>query len=457
MAIELKQPLTWSQAKGDALTMLDQLQPNILKGHVRDHLSVMLLQFGDRSDAKDFLSGLVNARPRLMKSAKKALEEAAAFKRHGTPGTPYVGVGLSFEGYQALGIAAAKIPADAAFRRGMRASTTRQALTDPDVSEWEQPYQGAIHAIVLVGDKTAGSMQARRREVRRRLPASATVLGEERGRPVTDRLRGIEHFGYVDGRSQPLFLTEDVDDERATKDGTTVWDPAFPLGQVLVAEPGAPATRFGSYLVFRKLEQNVQRFKVEEERMAHQLGLGDEHERAGAMLIGRFEDGTPVTLQGADGADSPVMNDFNYESDPDGLKCPHYAHVRKVNPRRSTAAARRHLMARRGQTYGVRTDDVTNEDVDPSTRPADGVGLLFMALNSSLGDQFEYTQRRLANHGDATSPVDPVIGQGPRRRLRSPTAWGGTKTKTTDPIQQAVTMKGGEYFFMPSLGFLRSL
>jgi Dyp-type peroxidase family len=458
MAVELRQPLTWTTASGDASTMLDELQPNILKGHVRDHLSVLLLHFGDRSDARAFLKSLARRNDGLMKSARKALREAAAFKKRGVPGTPYVGVGLTFEGYQALRIAASKIPADAAFRRGMRAPATRRALADPDVAEWERPYQGAIHAIVIVADKTAGSMQACLREVRRRLPASATVLGGERGRPVTPRLRDREHFGYVDGRSQPLFLTEDVDDERATKDGTTVWDPAFPLRQVLVAEPGGPATRFGSYFVFRKLEQNVQLFKCQEQRMAQQLGLDeDDEERAGALLVGRFEEGTPVTLQGATGADSPVMNDFTYDSDPDGLKCPHYAHVRKVNPRRSTAAGRRHLMARRGQTYGVRTDDVDNEDVDPRQRPTGGVGLLFMSFNSDLADQFEYTQTRLANDGDAARPSDPIIGQGRRQRLTSAKEWGGPKTGKTDAIQQVVTMKGGEYFFMPSLPFLRAL
>jgi Dyp-type peroxidase family len=456
MAVELKQPLTWTTARDDASTMLDQLQPNILKGHVRDRLSVLFLHFGDAADGRAFLRSLVTAR--LMKSAKRALKEAAAFKKHGRPGTTYVGVGLSNEGYRALRIDPAEIPGDAAFRRGMRAPATRRALVDPPASEWDAHYQGAIHAIVLIGDTTAGAVRDRRRELLTRLPGSTRVLGEEDGRPVVEG-RGIEHFGYVDGRSQPLFLTEDVDDERATKDGTTVWDPAFPLGQVLVPEPGAPVptTRFGSYFVFRKLEQNVRLFKSQEERLARQLGLGSEHERAGAMLVGRFEDGTPVTLQGRDGADSPVMNDFTYASDAHGLKCPHYAHVRKVNPRHATAAGRRHLMARRGQTYGRRTDDVEGEDTLPRDRPTGDVGLLFMAFNASLGKQFEYTQKRLANHADATSPADPLIGQGPRRRLRSPTEWGGSRTKTTDPIQQAVTMKGGEYFFMPSLPFLRSL
>jgi Dyp-type peroxidase family len=459
MAVQLKHPLAWTTATGDAAAMLDELQPNILKGHVRDHLSVLLLRFADQSDARTFLSQLVDAK--LMKSAKKALKEAAAYRRSRRPGTPYVGVGLTAAGYAALGIEPAKRPSDPSFRRGMRAAATQRTLGDPPASAWEQPYQGAIHAIVLVGDKTAASVRARRREVMARLPGSVTVVGEERGRALLDEhKRGVEHFGYIDGRSQPLFLTEDVDDERATTDGTTVWDPAFPLAQVLVADPAAshPSTNFGSYFVFRKLEQNVQLFKRQEELMARQLGLtGEDRERAGAMLVGRFEDGTPVTLQGEDGADRPVMNDFTYASDPHGLKCPRYAHIRKVNPRSSTPSGRSHLMARRGQTYGERTDSPDDETVPISKRPTGDVGLLFMAFNASVTKQFEYTQRRLANDGDATIAADPVIGQGLRGRLTSPTSWGGTEVRTTDPIAQAVTMKGGEYFFMPSLAFLRSL
>ena len=167
-----------------------------------------------------------------MKSAKRALKEAAAFKKHGRAGSTYVGVGLSCEGYHALQIDPAEIPGDAAFRRGMRDAATRRALIDPPASEWDAHYQGAIHAIVLIGDKTPGPVRDRRRELLGLLPASAQVLGEERGRPVVEG-RGIEHFGYVDGRSQPLFLTEDVDQTSGpTKDGDRrCGTGASPLGQ----------------------------------------------------------------------------------------------------------------------------------------------------------------------------------------------------------------------------------
>ena len=99
-----------------------------------------------------------------------------------------------------------------------------------------------------------------------------------------DNREGIEHFGYVDGRSQPLFLLEDIDAEENATDGIANWDPAFPLEQVIVPDPAAPdpAVHFGSYFVYRKLEQNVRRFKRQEQKLADRL-FGADDERAGAM------------------------------------------------------------------------------------------------------------------------------------------------------------------------------
>ena len=272
---------------------------------------------------------------------------------------------------------------------------------------------------------------------------------------------GIEHFGYVDGRSQPLFLEEDVQAERDHHDGITNWDPRFPLTMVVTPDPlGANAgTQFGSYFVFRKLEQNVAAFKAAEQMVAEKLDLsGADVERAGAMLVGRFEDGTPLTLQSAGGMDSPVPNDFTYDSDPDGAKCPFHAHIRKTNPRgsggfeevditfaesKAVGGERSHLMARRGQTYGERYDDPTDPDVQPHERPIDGVGLLFMAFNTILDNQFEFTQPRVGQlrgvptqaHGHPQPGLDPVIGQGDRPGtdvLHCPVAWGqGPTTRWT--------------------------
>ena len=466
MSIDLSTTLSWTTATGDAATMLGELQPNILKAHVRDHLSALFLAFGDAAEGRAFLVSVTGK----MKSAKAHLDEVSAFKTAGGAGTPYVGVGLTAAGYRALGVDG-NMPQDEAFLRGMTAAGTRQQLNDPPRSTFDPGYRGEIHAVVLVGDATDKAMTARRNEILGLLPDSATVLAEETGLGrVNARGEGIEHFGYVDGRSQPLFLTEDVDAEKNNTDGINVWNPAAPLEQVLVPDTAAPdpGVHFGSYFVFRKLEQNVRRFKQAEADLADTLGLaGEDRERAGAMIIGRFEDGTPLTTQREDGAESPVSNNFTYDSDRAALKCPFQAHIRKTNPRGSgnaqdPAAERRHLMARRGVTYGERPDD-PNADVPPAARPSGGVGLLFMAFNSRLGNQFEFTQAVWADNPGfpivegVTPGLDPVIGQGERGSSDYTVEWGGSAQRTAGPVPQAVTLRGGEYFFMPSLAFLRSL
>ncbi|WP_206789132.1 Dyp-type peroxidase [Amycolatopsis sp. MtRt-6] len=465
MSIDLSTTLSWTTASGDAATMLGELQPNILKAHVRDHLSALFLAFGDAAEARAFLVSVTGK----MKSAKAHLDEVSAFKTEGGGGTPYVGVGLTAAGYRALGVE--NLPQDEAFLRGMAAPDTRRQLADPPRSTFDPGYRAEIHAVVLVGDATDKAMTARRNEILGLLPDSAAVLAEETGLGrVNARGEGIEHFGYVDGRSQPLFLTEDVDAEKNNTDGINVWNPAAPLDQVLVPDPAAPdpGVHFGSYFVFRKLEQNVRRFKQAEADLADTLGLvGEDRERAGAMIIGRFEDGTPLTTQREDGAESPVSNNFTYDSDRAALKCPFQAHIRKTNPRGSggaedPAGERRHLMARRGVTYGDRPDD-PNADVPPAARPSGGVGLLFMAFNSALGNQFEFTQAIWANNPrfpivDGVTPgLDPVIGQGERGSSDYTVDWGGATQQTAGPVPQSVTLRGGEYFFMPSLAFLRAL
>ncbi len=473
MPVDLSKNFFWETASGDTAAMLDGLQPNILKGHVREHLTLLYLTFGNPAGGRAFLKSL----SALMKSAKTHLIEAKAFsdakRRFKTPpaGTPYVGVGISAKGYAALGIAPGKTPQDPSFKNGMKAAS----LNDPLVTTWESAFKKTLHAIVLVADAKKPPRDALLKKVKALITAASGVTkeGEQEGLGNTNlNGDGIEHFGYVDGRSQPLFLNEDIENERLREDGTANWDPAFAPSRVLKPDPGAPnpAVHHGSYFILRKLEQNVKKFKKAEAKLAKDLKLKDP-KRAGAMVVGRFEDGAPLTIQEEAGAHGPVMNNFNYDSDPDGGKCPFLAHIRKVNPRGTGGfephpAERLHIMARRGQTYGVRTDDPNDGKTD--NKPTKDVGLLFMAFNADIAQQFEFSQSTWANNpgfpkvpaGFKPPGLDLVIGQGARPNIQCPVIWGEDEVgemKTVSPLPQAVTMKGGEYFFMPSLPFLKAL
>jgi deferrochelatase/peroxidase EfeB len=98
-------------------------------------------------------------------------------------------------------------------------------------------------------------------------------------------------------------------------------------------------------------------------------------------------------------------------------------------------------------------------------KPKGGVGLLFMAYQSSIANQFEVTQQHWANAKDFVKSgvgLDPVIGQGSTPQLKCPFSWDGSpgpdgKTTKDLPFLGAVTMKGGEYFFAPSLSGLKNL
>lgn len=448
-----ERPLAWESATLDADTkeMLNNLQPNILRAHVREHLTVLFVRFNDVAEGRGFLRHIAT----LMKSARRHLEEVRDFNSTRRRGTPYVGLGISKAGYRDLGHSVEQVRkfGDKVFRDGMKNRIAE--VDDPPTTEWERCYQREIHAVILIGDTDQESVAALRDQILDRLPESARLLGEETGQgmrnPAGD---GIEHFGYIDGRSQPLFLADEV-----AKEPKQHWDPAFPLSNILVPDPFSPnpSRHFGSYFVFRKLEQNVRAFKEIEQDLADNLGLtGADRHRAGAMLVGRFKDGTPITSK-AKAAGGPVQNDFTFDGD-EGTKCPFSGHIRKTNPR---SFGREVLIARRGQTYGERNDQPW-DDSPPGERPSGEVGLLFMAFNSSLQSQFEFTQQSWVNNPDFQNQGtghDPVIGQGKRDiKVQFPKVWG--KPELSAPqvqVAQTITMKGGEYFFMPSLAYLRNL
>jgi len=104
MSFDLTQPLSWESAAGDAAVMLDELQPNIVKAHTREFLTILFLKFTDLAGGRTLLKSL--AQPPtgapLLKSARTHLMEVKAFKAAGTKGTPYVGVGITRDGYTAL-------------------------------------------------------------------------------------------------------------------------------------------------------------------------------------------------------------------------------------------------------------------------------------------------------------------------------------------------------------------
>lgn len=450
--------------------MFAHLQCNILKSHGRDCAVHIFLNF--TAPPKEVKAWIRNFSSTHVTSAGEQYRQTEEFKRNGTPGGLVGSFFLSAEGYKYLELDVDRFDDnDETFREGMKhkdfdllGRIVDTNNKDPEPGQWEAGLQGVIHAMILLARDDQNTLQTEANGVIADVARVATVLTKEFGEVLrNDTLQAngkgqpIEHFGYVDGRSIPVFLKDDVDKEKAA--GTDQWDPTANLSLVLIPDPHTNVEdSFGSYFVFRKLEQNVEGFNLGIADLSSKLGL--DQKLTGALCVGRFKDGTPATLQNTDGLGA--VNNFEYKSaDKAGNKCPAHAHVRKVNPRGTTPftsskSERNRRIVRRGIPYGK---------ANSQSPPREGVGLLFMCYQRDINEQFEFIQRTWADNPNFPKNLilpetgdDPVIGQDTDRNAAQnwPKTWGGSSRKRVN-FGGYVTLKGGEYFFAPSISFLKNI
>jgi Dyp-type peroxidase family len=464
--------------------MLGNLQANILKAHGRDFARHLFVRFTGRPAAvKAWISDLAPS----VTTAKEQLAQLAL--RHADAsfaGDLVTGMFLSAKGYEFLGFDTERFASDA-FRKGLKdqddgfikdvlEDVLDTSNKDPEPDTWEPGFQREIHALITVAHDDAAAVNEASAAIRESVTGVGDVLTIEEGVVLrrtnpAGRLEPVEHFGYFDGISNPLFTQQDLETELTEIGSRDTWDAGARLSLVLTDDPHTTAAdAFGSYLVYRKLGQDVNAFNQRVSALA--ASLSTDEELAGAMVVGRFKDGTPV-LHGTTPSPGPeVANDFNFAEDRNGLKCPFQAHIRKVNPRGTTPltsleSERRRRIVRRGIPYGKPMPgvaDTAESDADPRAER----GLLFMCFQRNIEEQFEFVQRTWADNEHFPSGLptlgllqkdtgdDPLIGQDPDEAQRWPKAWG-EKGKKAFNFESAVTLKGGEYFFAPSIPFLRSL
>ena len=452
--------------------LFKNLQGNILKGHGREHTANIFIHCnkGQRTAVKDWLKSLVARN--IITSAKEQLEDAARFKETGADGGMFGTVLISAEGYDYLGFE------DDGFQKEFRRGMKKADLNDPESGHWQVGFRSDIHFLVLIGDDDKGKVFTEAEKFKTEIEHFGSVTTIEFGnavrnapQPGEQKGAGIEHFGYVDGTSQPLFFEDEIVKYKTNNNitgDTFIYNPSADKSLVLVKDHLSGAgNAFGSYFVFRKLEQNVRAFKQNEKDLAAHFGLVEpDDERAGAMIVGRFEDGTPVELQATDKIDkSAVRNNFDYKKD-DASKCPFHAHIRKSNPRSANphedlAGTQSHVMARRGIPFGVRSDDPNDGKID--NKPTGGVGLLFMSYQASLAHQFEFIQKNWVNNKNFPSDhngLDPIIGQDKGNSVSTgkfAVKYADKNSLKDGTFEHHLTMRGGEYFFAPSIPFLRQL
>jgi deferrochelatase/peroxidase EfeB len=248
--------------------------------------------------------------------------------------------------------------------------------------------------------------------------------------------------------------------------------------------------RNGSYLVLRQLAQDVAGFWRFVDKSAG--GAPQERERLAAAMVGRTRDGAPLLphsvkpIPGIDREDNDNL--FTYDQDPDGIRCPVGAHIRRSNPRTGdfppgvtgfftrlirifgfgrnhpkedlVASTRFHRLLRRGRGYGP---VLTPEQALKPDAPDAERGLQFICLVANISRQFEFVQNAWSmssQFGGVQQERDPILGH------REPSMSGRSTDQFSCPdpagpsrmlchLPHFVSVRGGGYFFLPGLRGLK--
>jgi Dyp-type peroxidase family len=367
-----------------------------------------------------------------------------------------------------------------AFQEGMTTPQRARTLSDVDDSDPKNWAWGnadkPVDILLLVFALNESVLEAQLKLRRDEIGASgglSEVISLSGGR----RLEIKEHFGFLDGVGQPIIEGTGKEKRQFERTGhaTVIKAGEFILGypnelDVLDNVPGAGGMpKFGengTYLVFRQMEQHVSEFwnflKAEAQRL-YGTSDSDALEKLGAKIVGRWTSGAPVTKypdhdphKGTE--DVSEENDFEYAADDhQGFGCPIGAHIRRSNPRDSlppnpeTAkqSAKRHRIIRRGRSYGDHSENVFVDD-------GKARGLQFICLNSDIERQFEFIQQTWINNkafGGLYDEVDPLVGRHKSDNLF--TIQDDPLRTRVQNLRKFVTVKGGEYFFMPGIRALQ--
>jgi Dyp-type peroxidase family len=421
-----------------------------------------------------------------------------------------VNVGITAEGLRALALPSRVLctfPPE--FQDGITSPERSRILGDtgdsaPELWEIGGPRTDPVHAVLLIFASDEPHLKELCRAERALLESSEGVVeirgGMQRGyRPDT----AAEPFGFHDGIAQPKIAGVDgrgvptgefilgYDNHYGLIPPTPVVPREMDRTDILpwlsnpyhATEALADLGKNGSYLVYRKLEQDVAGFWRFMAREAARLGHTDTTSIIwlASKCVGCWPSGAPLAL--APESDDPrlsEMDDFFYSDDPDGLRCPVGAHVRRTNPRdalkpyppqQSLNMTDAHRLIRRGRVFGPPLFDqsVLRLASSADTRQTllgmrdDGQsrGVHFFCINTSLKSQFEFVQQTWCNNprfGGLNDNIDPLASspcadESPSR-MTIPRRRGSLRTQA---LPRFVTVKAGAYFFLPSLTALRYL
>jgi Dyp-type peroxidase family len=485
---------------------VDDIQGHILPGYGPSGLRLIAM----RADDGDSLRGILQTVEPMVVSARvsmgmRAQRKAALIESRTIPDEGLrVNIALTRNGLDLLGYREKGV--DIAFDAGMTGLSTGDAKLPRTIDGAPEPacpsnwlIGGRNHPfdiLILIFSSVDTSEESAPFARQLQQLTGTHFVRDEFGNPLPGEK---EHFGFRDGISSPGPYGQYIDEAGNKQYLTTRYGvpnyngldygkPGQPLvwpGRFLVGPPdllGGSRTHVGtiwengSFLVFRRLEQDVRSFYADTDRMAASLrsnvpDLSGEALRA--AIVGRKPDGQSLMRSGPE--DTLSINHFFYAGDTPllnlagkppiqgaprdvgGRTCPVWSHVRKVNPRDGandlSTEAHNLQMLRRGVPFGPLYDHY-NPDADVNLESR---GLFFLAYQRSIASQFENLNSHWMNQFEvpAGGGHDLLVGLAlTSGRLGTRKAnWPISQTEFSAP-NTWVRPTGGGYLFAPSLSIL---
>ena len=503
---------------------LEDIQGNVIRSYAAMFAQFRFYHIHNTNQGKTWLGNILKKKTGVLKHLR--VTHSRSWTKEKRP--PFtVNIAFTHAGLRALGLAEELLngfPDE--FKEGMlpRAvpilgdePTESTDDNPPTPKNWEELYlqkcdTDKIHALVII---TANSEEEKKEGVKclekvEKDVREVKLLSKLEGKRRPGDNKRKEHFGFTDGISQPyLEGSEEIFGGRpayagqGTPDSENKWRNLKPgefilgyedeFGEVAQMPANYDLRKNGTYLAFRKLEQDVEGFEAYCTKTAKELWPSDFPNRPDhyknlvkAKFMGRWPSGCPMTLS-PESDDEALAHDvkrnnnflytqpFSYTKndgtkehilDKDGTRCPLGSHIRRSNPRDHQMLApkdifdgtdssqyhlNRHRIIRRGMTYG---EEYTGASHDTKPR-----GIIFMAINSSISRQFEFIQQKWSNKdehlGLDRTNRDPIIGQTHDGKAKFTVP--GAENPFVDNLKTFVEEKGGEYFFYPGLSALQKL
>ena len=504
---------------------IKEIQGNILSGFKTDFQILLCLQIIDLDSIKDWLNLI---QPRITTAAEVLSYRNRQGEKANLVTQTWLNIAFSYHGLTKLNPEDALLFTDPAFKEGMHnrfflLGDPIQENAEGTCTNWVIGSPNSVPDILLIiASDNRESLIARVAQLESELNRICHIIFKQEGATLSPPLIDHEHFGFKDGISQPglrgrlantdtdfLTLRQNPNNPNQGKPGQNlIWPGEFIFGYPgqkptdklragSVSTAGPSWDRNGSFLVFRRLRQDVEGFHSYLVKTAHELAkqhpeLSDlTPEKLGAKFMGRWTSGAPL-LRSPDADNSCLAKDtcannhFTYISpnqsvsidetrqnldetdlptsagDALGLICPHAAHIRRAYPRDATTAdfseanIETHRLLRRAIPFG-----------DPFPAPGDR-GLLFLAYQTSFERQFEFVTRAWLNNPnfpDSGDGHDPIVGQNfesQDKRFRKFTlpirsSKGNLLKITLNLPNDWVIPTGGGYFFVPAISALQYL